>query len=44
MPHPAYAVQGWVSVVNPGPATADEVTRLVALARSRSAGRGRGTR
>jgi hypothetical protein len=39
MPHPAYAVQGWASVVNPGPATADEVTRLVAQARSRSAGR-----
>ena len=39
MPHPAYAVQGWASVVNPGPATADEVTRLVAQARSRSADR-----
>ena len=39
MPHPAYAVQGWASVVNPGPATADEVERLVAQARSRSAGR-----
>lgn len=39
MPHPAYAVQGWASVVNPGPATADEVTRLVAHARSRSADR-----
>jgi len=39
MPHPAYAVQGWASVVNPGPATADEVTRLVAQARSRNADR-----
>jgi erythromycin esterase-like protein len=39
MPHPAYAVQGWASVVNPGPATAEEVTRLVAQARSRSAHR-----
>ena len=39
MPHPAYAVQGWASVVNPGPATADEVERLVAQARSRSADR-----
>ncbi|MEV4640170.1 DUF6194 family protein [Actinoplanes sp. NPDC049548] len=36
IPHPAYAVQGWASVVNPGPATADEVTRLVAQARARS--------
>jgi len=41
MPHPAYAVQGWASVVNPGPATADEVERLVAQARSRSAERER---
>ncbi|TCC00303.1 erythromycin esterase family protein [Micromonospora zingiberis] len=39
MPHPAYAVQGWASVVNPGPATAEEVARLVVLARSRSADR-----
>ncbi|MFV2100877.1 DUF6194 family protein [Micromonospora sp. LOL_024] len=39
LPHPAYAVQGWVSVVNPGGATADEVERLVAEARARSAGR-----
>jgi hypothetical protein len=39
MPHPAYAAQGWVSVVNPGPTTAAEVTRLVAQARARSADR-----
>lgn len=39
LPHPTYGVQGWASVVNPGPATADEVTRLVAQARSRSAAR-----
>jgi erythromycin esterase-like protein len=39
LPHPAYAVQGWASVVNPGPATADEVARLVEHARSRSADR-----
>ncbi|WP_030435611.1 DUF6194 family protein [Actinoplanes subtropicus] len=39
MPHPAYAVQGWASVVNPGPATADEVERLLARARTRSADR-----
>jgi len=41
IPHPAYAVQGWASVVNPGPATADEVERLVAQARARSADRER---
>jgi erythromycin esterase-like protein len=39
MPHPAYAVQGWASVVNPGPATADEVERLVGLARARRVSR-----
>jgi hypothetical protein len=39
IPHPAYAVQGWVSVVNPGPATAAEVTRLLDRARIRSAAR-----
>ncbi|MEV0901791.1 DUF6194 family protein [Actinoplanes sp. NPDC049802] len=41
MPHPAYAVQGWAAVVNPGPATADEVERLVSRARARSAARER---
>ena len=41
MPHPAYAVQGWASVVNPGTATADEVARLVEQERSRSADRER---
>ncbi|MBG0560276.1 DUF6194 family protein [Actinoplanes aureus] len=39
IPHPAYAVQGWGSVVNPGPATAAEVERLLEYARSRSAAR-----
>ncbi|MBO3742188.1 DUF6194 family protein [Actinoplanes flavus] len=41
IPHPAYAVQGWVSVVDPGPATADEVERLISRARTRSAARER---
>lgn len=41
LPHPAYAVQGWACVVNPGPATADEVTRLLDRARKRSAARQR---
>jgi erythromycin esterase-like protein len=40
-PHPAYAVQGWACVVNPGPATAAEVTRLLNRARTRSAARAR---
>ncbi|MEV0083579.1 DUF6194 family protein [Saccharopolyspora sp. NPDC050642] len=29
MPHPHYASQHWVCVVNPGPETADEVRRLL---------------
>lgn len=36
LPHPVYAARGWVSVVNPGPATVADVTRLVAQARFRS--------
>ncbi|GIE77751.1 hypothetical protein Aph02nite_37010 [Actinoplanes philippinensis] len=39
IPHPAYAVQGWAAIVDPGPATATEATRLLAQARSRSAAR-----
>ncbi|MEU4688267.1 DUF6194 family protein [Actinoplanes sp. NPDC023714] len=41
MPHPAYGVQGWGCVVNPGPATAPEIERLLAHARARSAARAR---
>ena len=29
LPHPQYAAQGWVAVVNPGPRTDDLVRRLV---------------
>jgi erythromycin esterase-like protein len=36
LPHPAYAAQGWVSVVNPGPASQPEVDRLIALAHERA--------
>src|SRR4051794_13555954 len=32
LPHPQYAAQGWVSVVCPGPRTADLIRRLVAEA------------
>ncbi|MFB6392865.1 DUF6194 family protein [Polymorphospora lycopeni] len=41
VPHPAYAVQGWVSVSNPGPGTWAEVERLLAYAHRRSAERKR---
>lgn len=39
LPHPVYAVQGWVSVVNPAEQTGEAVARLLARARERSAGR-----
>ena len=29
VPHPVYGTQGWASVVNPGPRTAEEVDRLL---------------
>ncbi len=32
MPHPVYASQSWVCVLNPGPATTEEVKRLLAEA------------
>jgi erythromycin esterase-like protein len=41
VPHPAYGVQGWGSVVNPGPATAAEIDRLLEYARARSLARTR---
>ncbi|WP_430783502.1 DUF6194 family protein [Actinoplanes sp. G11-F43] len=41
MPHPAYAVQGWAGVVNPGPATADLLDQLLEYARARSRARQR---
>ena len=39
MPHPAYGVQGWACVVDPGPETAAELDRLLEQARSRSLAR-----
>ena len=41
LPHPQYAAQGWVSVVNPGPRTGDLVPRLVAEAHAAAARRWR---
>jgi len=32
LPHPAYATQAWISILNPGPATAPQVRRLVQAA------------
>jgi hypothetical protein len=39
LPHPQYAVQGWVSVVCPGSGTGDLVRRLVAEAHAAAARR-----
>ncbi|MEV0606539.1 DUF6194 family protein [Polymorphospora rubra] len=41
VPHPAYAVQGWVSVNNPGPGTRAEVQRLLSYAHRRATQRRR---
>ncbi|MEV6210279.1 DUF6194 family protein [Kitasatospora sp. NPDC051914] len=37
LPHPAYAVQGWVCILNPGPDTASLARSLLADAHSRAA-------
>jgi hypothetical protein len=41
VPHPAYAAQGWLSALNPGPRTSDRVRELLTLARERAAARHR---
>jgi hypothetical protein len=40
-PHPVYAGQGWVSIVNPGAATADQVRALLTRAHASAAARHR---
>lgn len=39
LPHPLYAVQGWVSVLCPGPRTGDRLRELVGAAWRRAAAR-----
>jgi hypothetical protein len=39
MPHPAYAPQSWVCVLNPSPGTFDAVKPLLAEAHARAAAR-----
>lgn len=41
LPHPAYAAQGWVSVLNPGARTRERLRELLVLARERAAARHR---
>ncbi|MBB1253937.1 hypothetical protein H3146_11255 [Streptomyces sp. OF3] len=39
LPHPVYGTAGWICVVNPGPRTADTVTRLLRDAHERARAR-----
>ncbi|HEY7703906.1 MAG TPA: DUF6194 family protein [Acidimicrobiia bacterium] len=41
LPHPTYAAQGWVSIVNPGPGTTGRLGELIEVAYARVAGRHR---
>jgi hypothetical protein len=41
LPHPVYAAQGWVSIVNPGPRTTELAQRLMVEARDLARGRWR---
>jgi Family of unknown function (DUF6194) len=41
LPHPVYAVQGWVSIVNPGEATTEQARALLTDAHARAASRHR---
>lgn len=44
LPHPQYATQGWVSIVEPGPTTDDELVRLLDIAHERAGARHRSRR
>lgn len=39
LPHPVYGLQGWVSILNPGPLTGDVARSLLRDARTRAANR-----
>lgn len=41
LPHPQYATHGWVSIIEPGPSTDDDLVRLLELAHDRAAARHR---
>jgi hypothetical protein len=40
LPHPVYAGQGWISVLNPGPATDDRLRALLTAAHARAVEQG----
>lgn len=44
LPHPQYATQGWVSIIEPGPTTVDDLVRLLDIAHARAAARHRSRR
>jgi hypothetical protein len=44
LPHPAYATQAWVSILNPGPATSTQARSLLVEAHARAARRHRASR
>jgi hypothetical protein len=44
LPHPAYATQGWVSILNPGPATSTQARSLLAEGHARAINRHRASR
>jgi hypothetical protein len=44
LPHPAYAAQAWVSVLNPGPATSTQARSLLAEGHARAMRRHRASR
>nr|WP_179725103.1 DUF6194 family protein [Saccharopolyspora hordei] len=41
LPHPVYAPQGWISILNPGPRTAEQALQLLTAAHARAARRHR---
>ncbi|MER7011787.1 DUF6194 family protein [Saccharopolyspora sp. NPDC000359] len=41
LPHPVYATQGWISILNPGPRTAEQALTLLTHAHARAAQRHR---
>jgi hypothetical protein len=44
LPHPQYATQGWVSIVEPGPSTGEELVKLLDIAYGRARARHRARR
>ena len=41
LPHPQYAAQGWIAIVNPGPATSGQLAELARIAHTQAVRRHR---